>query len=103
MLLLILEASIVCVLRKKLNAAKPPEQSKCLGGNIGCKDKKSSTHIYIHGTKRVPQCLKINQNAPRPSEHLPVRGGEMSKRLGGMKGCKYKTSSMAFKRLPQWK
>ena len=37
--------------------------------------------------------LKKNQNAPRPSEHPPVRGGEMSKRLGGIKGCKYKTSS----------
>ena len=27
-------------------------------------------------------CLKKNQNAPRPSEHPPVRGGNMSKRLG---------------------
>ena len=26
-------------------------------------------------------CLKKNQNAPRPSEHLPVRGEKMSKRL----------------------
>ena len=25
-------------------------------------------------------CLKKNQNASRPSEHPPVRGGEMSKR-----------------------
>ena len=38
-------------------------------------------------------CLKKNQNAPRPSEHTPVRGDTMSKRLGGIKGCKYKTSS----------
>ena len=37
--------------------------------------------------------LKKNQNAPRPSEHPPVRGGKMSKRLGGIKGCKNKTSS----------
>ena len=29
------------------------------------------------------------QNAPRPSEHPPVRGEKMSKRLGGIKGCKY--------------
>ena len=37
--------------------------------------------------------LKKNQNAPRPSEHHPVRGGKVSKRLvGGIKGCKYKTS-----------
>ena len=37
--------------------------------------------------------LKKNQSAPRPSEHPPVMGGKMSKRLGGIKGCKYKTSS----------
>ena len=33
--------------------------------------------------------LKKNRNAPRPSE---VRGGKMSKRLAGIKGCKYKIS-----------
>ena len=38
--------------------------------------------------------LKKNQNAPRPTEHPPaIRGGKMSKRLGGIIGCKYKTSS----------
>ena len=37
--------------------------------------------------------LKKNQNAPRPSEHPPVRGEKMSKRLGGIIGCEYKTSS----------
>ena len=36
--------------------------------------------------------LKKNQNALRPSEHPPVRGGKMSERLGGVKDCKYKTS-----------
>ena len=35
--------------------------------------------------------LKKNQNAPRPSEHPPVRGGKMSKRLCGTKGCKDRT------------
>ena len=34
--------------------------------------------------------LKKKQNAPKPSERPPVRGGNMSKRLGGIKGCKYK-------------
>ena len=43
--------------------------------------------------KFISICLKKNQNAPRPSEHPPVRGGEMSKRIGGIKGCKYQTSS----------
>ena len=38
-------------------------------------------------------CLKKNQSTPRPSEHPLVRGGKMSKHLGGIKGCKYKTSS----------
>ena len=32
--------------------------------------------------------LKKNQNVPRPSEHPSVRGGKMSRRLGGIKGCK---------------
>ena len=45
-------------------------------------------------------CLKKNQNAPRPSEHPPVMGGKMSKRLGGIKGCKYKTSSWNLNRFP---
>ena len=36
----------------------------------------------------------------RPSEHPPVRGGEMSKRLDGIKGCKIQNLFMAFKRVP---
>ena len=45
--------------------------------------------------------LKKNQSTSRrPSEHPPVRGGEMSKRLGGIKGCKYKTSSWHLDRFP---
>ena len=38
-------------------------------------------------------CLKKSQNASKPSEHPPDRGGGMSKRLGGNIGCKDKTSS----------
>ena len=30
--------------KKIINAAKPPEQSKGLGGNIGCEDKNSTWH-----------------------------------------------------------
>ena len=44
--------------------------------------------------------LKKNQSTPRPSEHPPVRGEKMSKRLGGIKGCKYKTSSWHLNRFP---
>ena len=45
-------------------------------------------------------CLKKNQNAPRPYEHPPVREGGMSKRLGGIKGCKYKTSTWHLNGFP---
>ena len=37
--------------------------------------------------------LKKNLNASRPSEHTPVRGESMPKRLGGIIGCKDKSSS----------
>ena len=30
-------AAVAVVLKKNMNAAKPPEQSKGLGGNIDCK------------------------------------------------------------------
>ena len=36
--------------------------------------------------------FKEKSEAPRPSEHSLVRGGKLSKRLGGIKGCKYKIS-----------
>ena len=45
-------------------------------------------------------CLKKNQSTPRPSEHPPVMGEKISKRLGGIKGCKYKTSSWHLNRFP---
>ena len=44
--------------------------------------------------------LKKNQNAPRPSEHPPQSGGKMSKRSGGIIGCKYKTSSWHLNGFP---
>ena len=44
--------------------------------------------------------LKKNMNAPRPFEHSPVRGENMSKRLGGIIGCKYKTSSWHLNGFP---
>ena len=52
-----------------------------------CDCKKILTHV-----PQRQKFLKKNQNAPRPSEHPPARGENMSKRLGGVKGCKYKTS-----------
>ena len=43
--------------------------------------------------------LKKNLNASRSSEHPPVRG-KMSKRLGGIIGCRYKTSSWHLNGFP---
>ena len=40
------------------------------------------------------------RDAPRPSEHPPVMGKKISRRLGGIKGCKCKTSSWHLNRFP---
>ena len=58
-----------------------------------------NTHT-LRGKQLSSCCLKKNENAPRPSEHPPVRGGGMSKRLGRIKGCKYKTSSWHLNGFP---
>ena len=64
--------------------------------------KQKQTRVYIvFWTKSSGlKCLKKNQNAPRPSRHPPVMGEKMSKRLGGIKGCKYKTSSWRLNGFP---
>ena len=46
-------------------------------------------------------CLKKNQNAPRPSEHPPVKGKNV-KRSGEIIGCKYKTSSWHLNGFPYY-
>ena len=52
-------------------------------------------------TKRyIKPPLKKNQSTPRPSEHPPVMGEKMPKSFGGIKGCKYKTSSWHLNRFP---
>ena len=44
--------------------------------------------------------LKKNQTTPRPSEHPPVMGGKMSKRLGGIKRLQIQNLfMMAFKQV----
>ena len=45
-------------------------------------------------------CLKKIQKAPRRSEHPPVKE-KLSKRLGGIIGCKHKTSSWHLNRFPE--
>ena len=46
------------------------------------------TQCYYHRRTRsnaMKRFLKKNQTTPRPSEHPPVMGEKMSKRLGGIK------------------
>ena len=45
--------------------------------------------------------LKKNQTTPRPSEHPPVMGEKMSKRLGGIKRLQIQNLFMAFKQVPR--
>ena len=56
------------------------------------------SHLGIN-TIILPYCLKKNMNASRPSQHPPVRG-EMSKRLDGIIGRKYKTFSWHLNGFP---
>ena len=55
-----------------VGADRPPKQAMPVGRQeyLGC------------------VCLKKNQSTPRPSEHSPVMGEKMTKRLSGIKGCK---------------
>ena len=68
----------------------------------GTKNDLASVPRYLGSIRRLVKnaCLKKNQSAPRPSEHPPVMGEKKSKRLGGIKGCKSKTSSWHLNRFP---
>ena len=54
----------------------------------------------LNHTDSFERGLKKNQSTPRFSEHPSVIRGTISKRLGGIKGCKYKTSSWHLNRFP---
>ena len=60
----------------------------------------TSYYLFIFVRKNPRVYLKKNQSTRRPSEHPPVTGEKMSKRLGGIKGCKYKISSWHLNRFP---
>ena len=62
--------------------------------------RRNVTKLAVIQAYRVFCFLNKNQNAPRASEHPPVRGEKMSKRLGGIKGCKYKTFSWHLNGFP---
>ena len=85
--------------------ARPNSQARTRAGNIrfAC----SADHVQdwqphpvdpysccMCGHTIIIPCLNKNKNLNtcRPSEHIPQSGGEMSKRLGGIIGCKDKTS-----------
>ena len=84
-----------------INIASSPshqeeKMSKRLVGDIEGKHKNS-----CHGIKnRFPKycCLNKNLNPSLDLLSIPQSGGKMSKRLGGIIGCKYKTSSRHLKR-----
>ena len=79
------------------------------------------TYYCIHSVRVFSTYLKKKQNAPRPSEHPPVRGEKKSKCLGGILlsipsqgGKNVKTFRwdqrlriqnlfIAYKRVPRWK
>ena len=67
---------------------------------IGVPDYSSESYREKNKIDRVHSNLKKNQSTPRPSEHPLVMGEKMSKPLGGIKGCKYKTSSWHLNRFP---
>ena len=70
---------------------------------VGMRIEKSDSNVVISLNLLLytwyQNLSKKNLNAPRPSEHPPLRG-KMSKRLGGIIGCKYKTSSWHLNGFP---
>ena len=62
---------------------------------------RSYTDNAINTTKQLLLFLKKNQTTPRPSEHPPVMGEKMSKRLGGIKRLQIQNRYMAFKQVPR--
>ena len=87
----------------QLVTSKPSDMSSNLGAV-------TRTGIFSHKKKKklikktFPTsscCLKKNQTTRRPSEHPPVMGGKMSKRLGGIKRLQIQNLFMAFKQVPR--
>ena len=60
----------------------------------------STKSVIFSSFSGVCRVFEENQSTPRPSEHPPVMGENFSKRLGGIKSCKYKISSWHLNRLP---
>ena len=60
--------------------------------NVGGTPELRATIELVPFTEFAPRHVRMS-NASRPSEHPPVMGEKISKRLGRIIGCKYKTSS----------
>ena len=99
---------MVVTLGQQYNGEKPTVTLYIyINRRAGTPDKKQKqnrndvVHIKLGSNNMLLHRLlfKKNMNAPRPSEHLLVRG-KISKRLGGIIGCKDKTSSWHLNGFP---
>ena len=80
----------------------------CLRRNVGKNIYVETNNIHLGLSLKVTitrkeafLSLKKNQNTPGPSEHPPVMGENMSKRLGGIKRLQIQNLFMAFKQVPR--
>ena len=65
-----------------------PRRADMAGHGHGSGDAGTEENGDIKKWNSVLNFLALYQSTPRPSEHPPVMGENMSKRLGGIKGCK---------------
>ena len=77
-------------------------RSGCGNGRNARNTGPSTSNRRISGiTRRKSTSTTINTSTtPRPSKYPPVRGENMSKRLGGIVGYKYRTSSWHLNEFP---
>ena len=69
------------------------EKSRLTGSNSRPNVSEVTCYLWATGATGLWVLLfkEKSERAARPSEHPPVRGKKMSKRWGGITGCKYKT------------
>ena len=81
-----------------------PEKSTCV--ELNQREPLIFAHCRAYGRLRYTILflfLKKNQNAPRPSEHPPVRGEKNGKTFRWDQRLQIQNLFMAFKRVPRWK
>ena len=75
--------------------------SSCSTSNTTIHAFRPENNVGVSSQTINDTCLKKNQTTPRPSEHPPVMGEKMSKRLGGIKRLQIQNHFMAFKQVPR--